>query len=531
MRMEHYAPWLRPGSTCCCPLRGTAALRSATARRAPRARGRPRAHRRPRAARHLRRAPARGGPAAPSAGARAIGADAARARGRRAAGRGRRARRAISSTELPAGPLRERLAGVLEERALLPAVRVRSAMQPLAVLNGDAKTVVRLVIERPEAILGGRRRVALAPRAVGAAGARLRRPTTSGRCACCATGSGLEAAERPLFDEAVLAAGGRPEGVSTKPSVELAPGTRADAAAALVLTPAARDRRGQRARARSTTSTPSSCTTCACRSAAPGRCCASSRASTSRRRARTCATSSSGRRRSPGPCATSTCSCSSGTSWWRRSRASARAELEPLRALLARRRARELTRLRRGLRGARFRAALDAWRALAEAAPATAEDRPDASRPIEAVAGERIRKVYRRMVARRQADRPTTARPRRCTTCASAARSCATCSSCSAARSRARSSSRWSSTLKDLQEVLGRFQDRAVQTEMLREVREELADRARRSRRADRARPGARGAARRSARPRASSSPSASRASPARSSAALVRDTFPKRGR
>ena len=31
------------------------------------------------------------------------------------------------------------------------------------------------------------------------------------------------------------------------------------------------------------------------------------------------------------------------------------------------------------------------------------------------------------------------------------------------------------STLKDLQEVLGRFQDRAVQIELLHEVRDELA--------------------------------------------------------
>ena len=62
------------------------------------------------------------------------------------------------------GPLRERLAGVLEERALLPAVRVRSTVRPLAVLNGDAKTVVRLELEDAEAVLARGRRVALAPR-------------------------------------------------------------------------------------------------------------------------------------------------------------------------------------------------------------------------------------------------------------------------------------------------------------------------------------------------------------------------------
>ena len=67
-------------------------------------------------------------------------------------------------SELPAGPVRDRLAGVLEERALLPAVRLRSAVLPLGVLDGDEKTVVRMTVERPEAVLGGGRRVRLQPR-------------------------------------------------------------------------------------------------------------------------------------------------------------------------------------------------------------------------------------------------------------------------------------------------------------------------------------------------------------------------------
>ena len=48
-------------------------------------------------------------------------------------------------------------------RALLPVVRLRSSVLPLAVVNGDAKTVVRLVIERAEAVEGSRH-VPLAPR-------------------------------------------------------------------------------------------------------------------------------------------------------------------------------------------------------------------------------------------------------------------------------------------------------------------------------------------------------------------------------
>ena len=95
--------------------------------------------------------------------------------------------------------------------------------------------------------------------------------------------------------------------------------------------------------------------------------------------------------------------------------------------------------------------------------------------PIEAVAGAPHPLGLPPHGPRRQRDRRRHARPRRCTTCASAARSCATCSSCSATRSRATWSSRWRSTLKDLQDVLGRFQDRAVQVELLRDLRDELA--------------------------------------------------------
>jgi CHAD domain-containing protein len=128
------------------------------------------------------------------------------------------------------------------------------------------------------------------------------------------------------------------------------------------------------------------------------------------------------------------------------------------------------------LRSARFRAALAAWRALAAGPPAEAgdEERPNAARPIEAVAGERIRKVYRRMVRDGRAigdDSPPEA--------------------LHDLRKRGKELryllelfgspfpkdvvKPMISTLKDLQEVLGRFQDRAVQIELLGELRDELA--------------------------------------------------------
>jgi hypothetical protein len=66
--------------------------------------------------------------------------------------------------ELPAGPVRDRLATVLGVRALLPLVRVRSRTRSLAVLNRDAKTVVRLEVEQGQVVGEGRKPAALAPR-------------------------------------------------------------------------------------------------------------------------------------------------------------------------------------------------------------------------------------------------------------------------------------------------------------------------------------------------------------------------------
>jgi CHAD domain-containing protein len=76
-------------------------------------------------------------------------------------------------------------------------------------------------------------------------------------------------------------------------------------------------------------------------------------------------------------------------------------ELDPLRALLVAHRERERISLRRGLRSRRFAAMLAAWRALAAELPpagAGSGDRPRAALAIDAVAADRIRAVYRRMV-------------------------------------------------------------------------------------------------------------------------------------
>ena len=64
--------------------------------------------------------------------------------------------------------------------------------------------------------------------------------------------------------------------------------------------------------------------------------------------------------------------------------------------------------------------------------------------------------------------------PRTCTSCARSARSCATCSSSSPASTRAEVVKPFVKTLKGLQDQLGRFQDREVQANALRELAPEV---------------------------------------------------------
>jgi CHAD domain-containing protein len=298
------------------------------------------------------------------------------------------------ATELPGGPLRDRLAPVLEERALLPIARVRSRAVALAVRDAAGKTVARVTVEHAEAVVGGRRAVPLTPRAV-VAPVRGYDADFDRAVAALRDGLGLEPADVPADDEAVLASGGSVEGESSKPDVELQPGTRADVAAAVVLTRLAdiaeanlpgaledldseflHDLRVSIRRARS-----------ALRELKgvhdPAR----------RGRLRT---ELKWAQAVTGPVRDLDVQLEG----WSGLAGGFDGELEPLRELLVRHRERERAALRRGLRSRRFARALERWRALAAEPPAPedASDRPRAALPIEAVAADRIRSVYRRMV-------------------------------------------------------------------------------------------------------------------------------------
>jgi CHAD domain-containing protein len=374
----------------------------------------------------------------------------------------------LSAAALAPGAFKDRVAGVLEARALLPVARVRSRVRSFAVLNADAKTVVRLAVERVAAPPGVGARVRIEPlrgydREFERTVRRLRESV------------GLVPAETPLFDAAVRAAGGRPEGVSSKVGVELRPGMRADAAAGLVLARLVdivdsnvrgtvddvdpeflHDLRVSVRRARSVM-----------------RELAGVHAPAPRAHLRA---ELRWAQNLTGPVRDLDVQLLEWDELTNLVQTGAATQLAPLRRLIERRRAHELAQLRRGLRSRRFQALLAEWRALA-AAPATGEETPEAARAplaIEVVAADRIRSVYLRMVRDGRAidaDSPDTA--------------------LHDLRKRGKELrylleffgglfprdvvKPMVGALKDLQDVLGRFQDRSVQTDSLRASADALA--------------------------------------------------------
>jgi CHAD domain-containing protein len=138
--------------------------------------------------------------------------------------------RPLFAHELPDGGLRNALRPLLDARALLPVVEIRSRERLFDVLDTERKTVVRMRLQQPAL---GRRR--LRPRihvsAVRGYDKALRRV---GRTLM--TELGLQAIDQPLVDEAVAASGARPGGTPGRTAVPLQPGQRADTAAAAVLT-------------------------------------------------------------------------------------------------------------------------------------------------------------------------------------------------------------------------------------------------------------------------------------------------------
>jgi len=145
----------------------------------------------------------------------------------------RRGARRLFAADLPAGPLRDELAGVIEMRALAPIARVRSRQLPLNVLDEVGKIVVRMRVEEPAAIVDDTR-VPLPPR-LHLDGVRgYDREFDELRALLDAT-LGLREAPRAVQDDAVECEGGIVGGCSSKLRIALGAADRADAAAAAIL--------------------------------------------------------------------------------------------------------------------------------------------------------------------------------------------------------------------------------------------------------------------------------------------------------
>jgi CHAD domain-containing protein len=391
--------------------------------------------------------------------------------GPRITGRAGRHRRWMAR-DLPAGPLRERLAPVIEMRALLPLARVRVDEQALSVLNRDGKTVVRLSLITPAALDAGPEPVPVTPRLVVRGVLGYQRPYDKVR-ALLAADAGLVEAPGGLADEVVAAAGGDPEGIRSKVRVRMAPGDRTDKAALRVLRALAgmveanlpgtladhdteflHDLRVAVRRSRSVLRE--------MKGAFPPDELARQRATLRWIQAVT------------GPTRDLDVQLLEWDDLLSGVPAERHAALAPVRKLLVRHRAAALRALKRELRGVEYRDGWASYRGFLEGGDGSTDEGPDAARPVADVAGRRIRRVYSRMVDMGTAI--TDESPP---------------GELHDLRKRGKElryllelfGGLWPGavvrpmvrTLKNLQDVLGTHQDREVQADHLRELADELA--------------------------------------------------------
>ena len=150
-------------------------------------------------------------------------------------------------------------------------------------------------------------------------------------------------------------------------------------------------------------------------------------------------------------------------------------DVAPLRALLEARLADERATMVRGLKSERTSALLRNWSEFLDALVAAPEgDRPDAARPVAEVAGERIGKVYGRMVKMGRAIGPDS--PHEALhDLRKKGKELRYLLEFFASLYPPEVVKPMVSTLKGLQDVLGRFQDREVQADSLRALGDDIA--------------------------------------------------------
>jgi CHAD domain-containing protein len=318
------------------------------------------------------------------AGAAALTADA-----------GRRKRWLVD--DLPAGPLRERLAPVIEMRALLPLARVQVDVESLRVRNTDLKTVVRLRLATHAALDTDGDPAPLAPRLEVTGVLGYPRPLAR-VVAVLSTEAGLVDAPASLADEAIAASGGDAQGIRTKVRVPLRPDQRTDKAAVAVL----RDLAGM-----VEANLPGTLADLDTEFLHDLRVAVRRSRSVLRELADAFPAEPLARQRDAlkwiqaitGPTRDLDVQLLDWGHLLSGVPADRHAALTPVRVLLGRHRAAALRTLKRELRGAAYRDAWGSYRQFLSGKLGPARDRPDARRPIVEVAGGRIRKVHKRMIA------------------------------------------------------------------------------------------------------------------------------------
>jgi CHAD domain-containing protein len=301
--------------------------------------------------------------------------------------------------DLPEGILRTKLAPLIDVRALTPLAHIRGSRRVYRVTDDEDKTVVRLLLDEPELVgENGHGNAALRPRLRVVA---VRGYDRDGERVARLIGErlGLKAAKLTVQDEAVKRSGGHPGGCSAR-AVELQAGERAGVAAAKLLRhqlevieqnlPGAiadvdseflHDLRVGVRRTRSLLRE--------LRAVFPPGALAHFREEFRWLQQVT------------GPCRDLDVYLLDFDDFRASLAAQRRADLDPLRGLLKRRRTLERRRLLKALRSERTSKLLAGWGAFLEqleAASRNGHARGAAGKPIAEVAGRRIGKVYRRMV-------------------------------------------------------------------------------------------------------------------------------------
>jgi CHAD domain-containing protein len=134
-------------------------------------------------------------------------------------------------TALPDGPLLARLGPVAGVRALLPVARATSQLSDMRVLNGDAKTVARVSVDRMSVTFP---QPATAPPRLSVRPLRGYQPQAARLAEALAAVPGVRASVLPALDAALAAAGRRPADYTGSIDVRLSPGAPATAAVAQV---------------------------------------------------------------------------------------------------------------------------------------------------------------------------------------------------------------------------------------------------------------------------------------------------------